>query len=107
MIAPLANLLLALAAAAPQASPQPVPAPAPAAPRHDVEVQVETPFRVEGPLRGDLDERRAKELQVSFARTAKSLSRNVVRLSIERIALGRPQAQFEVSPSCSVRRVRW
>ena len=96
MIAPLANLLLALAAAAPQSPPQPAPA-APAAPRHDVEVLVDTPLRVEGPFRGDLDERQAKELQVSFARTAKSLSRNVVRLSIERAALGQAQVQFEVS----------
>jgi S1-C subfamily serine protease len=93
VIAPLADLFLALVVTAPQASPQP----APAAPRQNVEVLVDTPLRVEGPFRGDLDERQAKELQVSFARTAKSLSRNVVRLSIERAALGRAQAQFEVS----------
>jgi serine protease Do len=63
------------------------------APRHDVELQ----FRIDGALRGELDERKASELQANFARTAKSLSRNVVRLSIERGAFTASPVQFEVS----------
>jgi len=81
----------------PVKAPQAAPAPAPAAPRRDGELTFESQLRFDGALRGALDERRASELQLNFARTAKSLSRNVVRLSIERAALGGATVQFEVS----------
>lgn len=113
MISRSAIVLLALSLAAPRAPSQSEPAggeapakpaqaqPAPPAPQlqhRDVELRVESQFRFDGPLRGALDdERKAAELRLNFARAAKSLSRNVVRLSIERSAPGATQLQFEVS----------
>jgi S1-C subfamily serine protease len=109
-MSPFATLILLLVAASPspRAWPQAAPAggdgsakipqvqPAPLAPPAQNR-EVELGVRLDPPLRGELDERRAAELQHSFARTAKSLSRNVVRLSIERATFTATPVQFEVS----------
>lgn len=85
----LGSLVATLALAGPQSAPAPAPGPVqkPAeAPQGEVDPRIETELSEDGSLREriQLDERRAADLRVRFARVAQTLRGNVIRLTIER-----------------------